>query len=414
MRSYLVGGAVRDRLLGLPVSERDHVVVGGSAEALLTLGYRQVGKDFPVFLHPDSGEEYALARQERKRGQGHTGFDCVATPQISLEEDLARRDLTINAIAQDEAGNLIDPYGGSADLQARVLRHVSPAFVEDPLRVLRVARFATRLAPLGFHIAPSTLQLMRQICASGELVSLSPERVWQETCKALQQERPALYFRVLREVGALPVWFPEIADLFGVEQSAAWHPEVDTGEHLMLCLDVAAAMQASLPVRTAVLLHDLGKAATPRALLPSHPGHGERGLPLVRAFAQRLRLPRETTELALLVCAEHLHLHRLQVDDAAAQLSLIEACDGLRRPQRLRDFVLACHIDVRGRLGQQEQAYPQGDWLIAAYDVVQGLSLHDVLDRGLRGHALQTAIREHRLAALQQARLARGLPDGAS
>ncbi len=409
MRSYLVGGAVRDRLLGLPVSERDHVVVGSSAAELHALGYRQVGKDFPVFLHPDTGEEYALARQERKRGPGHTGFDCVATPQISLEEDLARRDLSINAIAEDESGRLIDPYGGMADLQARLLRHVSPAFVEDPLRVLRVARFATRLAPLGFDIAPATLELMRQICASGELASLSPERVWQETCKALQQERPSLYFRILREVGALPVWFPEIADLFGVEQSAAWHPEIDTGEHLMLCLDVAATMRASLPVRIAVLLHDLGKAMTPRALLPSHPGHGERGLPLVRAFAQRLRLPRETTELALLVCAEHLHLHRLQADDAATLLHLIEVSDGLRRPQRLRDFVLACHIDVRGRLGLQDQAYPQGDWLMAARDVVQELPLHEVLSQGLRSTDLASAIRAYRLA-----RLAARHPDGAS
>lgn len=400
MQSFLVGGAVRDRLLGLPVHERDYVVVGGSAEALLAQGYRQVGKDFPVFLHPQTGEEYALARRERKQGQGHGGFSFVFTPEISLEEDLARRDLTINAIAEDAQGRLIDPYGGCADLQARILRHVSPAFVEDPLRVLRVARFAARLAPLGFTIAPATLELMRVICRRGELASLSPERVWQESCKALQQQRPSLYFRTLREVGALQVWFPELDQLFGVAQSALWHPEIDTGEHLMLCLDEAARAQASLAVRTAVLLHDLGKACTPAEILPAHTGHGARGLPLVRAFAERLHLPRAWTELALLVSAEHIHLHRLQADDAATLLRLVMACDGLRRPQRLQDFVLACRIDVRGRLGMQDQAYPQGERLLAAQRFLQTLPPPAALLSSLRGTELAAAIASHRLQAL--------------
>ena len=374
MKIYLVGGAIRNKLLGLPVHEKDWVVIGAHPEELTHKGYRQVGKNFPVFLHPDTQEEYALARRERKIGLGYTGFSCEATPEVSLEEDLRRRDLSINAIAEDADGQLIDPCGGLKDLQNRLLRHISPAFVEDPLRVLRVARFASTLAPSGFRIADETLELMRQLSRSGELLQVTAERIWKETARALMTERPDIYFQTLREAEALPVWFPEISALFGVPQNPFWHPEIDTGQHILLSLQQTALDNAPLAVRFAVLVHDVGKAHTASEHLPHHPEHGQRGLPLIQHLAQRLRVPAELRDLALMVAQFHLELHRLPLNttETVQQLySLITHLDGWRRPQRLPSFVQSCRCDVRGRLHHDTDPYPQGDTLLAAVAYLQ-------------------------------------------
>ncbi|KZC37892.1 multifunctional CCA tRNA nucleotidyl transferase/2'3'-cyclic phosphodiesterase/2'nucleotidase/phosphatase, partial [Rhodanobacter sp. FW510-R12] len=360
MQIFLVGGAVRDKLLKRPVVDRDHVVVGATPEQLLALGYKPVGKDFPVFLHPATSEEYALARTERKSGRGYHGFVFQADPTITLEQDLARRDLTINAIAEDEHGVLTDPFGGVRDLEARLLRHASPAFVEDPVRVLRVARFAARFAPLGFTVAAETMALMRQMVADGEVDHLVPERVWAETRKALGEPQPSMFLRVLRECGALAVLFPEVDALYGVPQRAEFHPEIDTGVHMELVLDAAARLAPGNDVvGFCALTHDLGKALTPAAELPRHIGHEHRGVAPLRALAARLKVPTEHATLAELVCREHLNVHRALELKPTTVLKLLGALDALRRPARLELFLAACEADQRGRRGHEYDAYPQ-------------------------------------------------------
>ena len=366
MQVYLVGGAVRDALLGLEVKERDWVVVGGSREELLRQQYREVGRDFPVFLHPDTHEEYALARLERKVAPGYRGFTVEFGPQVTLEEDLARRDLTINAIAQDSDGRLLDPYGGQRDLEARVLRHVSEAFVEDPVRVLRVARFAARFAAQGFEVAPQTLQLMRDMVERREVDSLVPERVWQETEKALHQPHASEFFRVLRACGALKAIYPEIDALFGVPQPAKWHPEIDTGVHTLMVLDQAVLLSPELKVRFAALVHDLGKGTTPPAQWPGHRGHEERSVALIEALSERLRVPGDCRELAVVVARYHGIAHRAFELRAGTILEFLEGADAFRRPQRFTQALLACEADSRGRAGLEQAPYPQREYLEAA------------------------------------------------
>jgi tRNA nucleotidyltransferase (CCA-adding enzyme) len=360
MKIYLVGGAVRDRLLGRPVSERDFVVVGATPDELVAQGFRPVGKDFPVFLHPRTGEQYALARTERKTGPGYYGFATRFSPDVTLEEDLVRRDLTVNAMAEDEHGAIVDPHGGRRDLEARVLRHVSDAFVEDPLRVLRVARFATRFAPLGFTVAPETLDLMRRIVASGEVASLVPERIWVETERALGEANPVVYFEVLRACGALDAVFPEIAALFGVPQPPKWHPEIDTGVHTLQVLDVAAELATDTTVRFAALVHDVGKGLTPPEQWPRHIGHEEAGARLIERMCARLKVPNEHRELAVLVARHHALVHRAAELRPGTVLELLEATDAFRRPERFDRMLVACEADARGRGPERRAApYPQ-------------------------------------------------------
>lgn len=400
IRTYLVGGAVRDRLLGRPVSERDWLVTGARPDDLLQQGYRQVGRDFPVFLHPQTQEEYALARTERKSGQGYHGFICEFSPAITLEQDLERRDLTINAMAEDENGDLIDPYGGQQDLAARLLRHVSPAFVEDPLRVLRVARFAARYAALGFRVADETLALMQHLSQNGELATLTPERVWKETERALCEASPRTYIEVLRRCGALKILLPEIDALFGVPQRAEYHPEIDTGEHLLLVLDQVAAMQADSSVRFAALLHDLGKGVTPTEEWPRHLQHEARGVPLVKAVCSRMKVPREHQELALLVCRLHLDAHRAWQLKPETLLRKLRELDALRRPERLQAFLQACAADARGRLGLQDNDYRQRDYWLGALQCVRAIRADDVVDKSWSGAAIGRAMEKCQIAAL--------------
>jgi len=374
---------VRDRLLDRPHVERDFVVVGATPEELLALGYRPVGKDFPVFLHPDTGEQYALARTERKTGPGYHGFATRFSPDVTLEQDLARRDLTINAMAQTESGEVIDPHGGRRDLEARLLRHVSPAFVEDPLRVLRVARFAARFAPLGFTVAPETLQLMRAIVDSGEMAALVPERVWVETERALGEASPVAYFEVLRACGALAAVFPEVDVLFGVPQPPKWHPEIDTGVHTLQVLEVAAELSPDTTVRFAALVHDVGKGLTPREDWPRHIGHEESGARLIERIAARLRVPNEHRELAVLVARHHARVHRVAEQRPGTVLELLERTDAFRRRERFERLLLACEADARGR-GPELRArpYPQAAWLRAALAAAAGVRLPpEVLER---------------------------------
>jgi tRNA nucleotidyltransferase (CCA-adding enzyme) len=373
MQVYLVGGAVRDALLGLPVKERDWVVVGSTRDELLRLNYREVGRDFPVFLHPKSHDEYALARLERKVAPGYRGFTVEFGPEVTLEEDLARRDLTINAIAQAEDGSLLDPFQGQRDLNDRVLRHVSPAFIEDPVRVLRVARFAARFASLGFGIAPETLKLMRAMSARGEVDALVAERVWQETEKALRVPGASVFFRVLRECGALKIIYPEIDALFGVPQPQKWHPEIDTGVHTFMVLDQAVLLSAEPKVRFAALVHDLGKAATPHEEWPGHKGHEERSVALIEALAKRLRLPNEYCELAVIVARYHGNVHRAFELRAKTILGILEKTDAFRRPERFSQALLACEADSRGRLGLEDKPYPQRAYLQAARDAAAAI-----------------------------------------
>jgi tRNA nucleotidyltransferase (CCA-adding enzyme) len=405
MHIYLVGGAVRDKLLNRPVVDRDHVVVGALPEELLALGYKPVGKDFPVFLHPETGEEYALARTERKSGRGYHGFVFQADPTITLEQDLARRDLTINAIAEDGHGALTDPFGGVRDLEARVLRHASPAFVEDPVRVLRVARFAARFAPLGFGVAAETMALMRQMVADGEVDHLVPERVWAETRKALGEPQPSMFLRVLRECGALAVLFPEVDALYGVPQRAEFHPEIDTGVHVEMVLDAAARLAPGNDiVGFCALTHDLGKALTPSGELPRHIGHEHRGVAPLRALAARLKVPTEHAALAELVCREHLNVHRAFELKPATVLKLLSALDALRRPARLELFLAACEADKRGRRGHEHDAYPQADYLRGARAAAAAVESADFVARGLAGPAIGQAMetaRIHAIAALK-------------
>jgi tRNA nucleotidyltransferase (CCA-adding enzyme) len=400
MQVYLVGGAVRDRLLGLPIRERDWVVVGADPLELVRAGYRSVGREFPVFLHPQTHEEYALARRERKVGPGYRGFTTQFSPDVTLEEDLMRRDLTINAIAAVDGGALIDPYGGQADLAARLLRHVSPAFVEDPVRVLRVARFAARFASLGFRVAPETLELMRRMTADGEVSALVPERVWQETERALAEADPQVFFETLRACGALAVIFPEIDALFGVPQPPRWHPEIDTGVHVMLALTVAARSGAPPAVRFAVLTHDLGKALTPRARWPSHPGHEQAGVPLIEALCDRLKVPNAQRELAILAARHHTLVHRARELKPATVLTLLEECDAFRRPERFAELLLACEADARGRAGREQEPYPQAAYLAAAHAAAAAVTLSEEERRGLEGKEIGAQLRRRRLAAL--------------
>jgi len=396
MEFYLVGGVVRDHLLGVPVRDRDWVVVGGSAEALLARGFRPVGADFPVFLHPETGEEYALARTERKAGKGYKGFVTDAA-NVTLEADLARRDFTINAMAMTADGTLIDPYGGQRDLAAGVLRHVTAAFAEDPLRVLRGARFAARFA---FAIAPETLDLMRSVCASGELETLAPERVWQELRRALGEPHPERFLRVLRACGALAALFPELDALFGVPQPARYHPEVDTGEHVLLALAESARAGAPETVRFAVLVHDLGKGTTPREEWPNHRGHELRGVALIEGLCGRLRVPRVHRELACLTARLHTTVHRALELRARSLVRLLEQADAWRRRARFEELLQACTIDARGRLGLAERPYPQADRLRAALHATAAVDVRALVATGLTGAALAAAIHSARVEAL--------------
>ena len=402
MQIYMVGGAVRDALLGLPVQDRDWVVVGATPEALAAQGYVPVGKDFPVFLHPASREEYALARTERKTAQGYRGFAVHATPDVTLKEDLARRDLTINAIAQGVDGTLTDPYGGQRDIAARVLRHVTDAFAEDPVRILRVARFAARFP--DFSIAPETMALMQRMVTDGEVDALVPERVWQELARGLMAQQPSRMFEVLRECGALHKLLPEVARLWGVPQRAEYHPEVDTGVHLMMVLDMAAQLQAPIEVRFACLGHDLGKGTTPQAEWPRHIGHEERSARLLKALCLRLRVPNDCSELADVVAREHGNIHRSGEFGAAALVRLLERCDAFRKPERFADILLACECDARGRLGLNEQPYPQRQRLLGALTAAQSVNTAEVAAaaeaQGLSGAAIGQAVHTARTLAL--------------
>ena len=406
MQVYLVGGAVRDRLLGRPVRERDWVVVGADRADLIARGFTPVGREFPVFLHPETHEEYALARLERKVAPGYRGFETRFSPDVTLEEDLRRRDLTINAIAESDSGELMDPFGGRGDLEARLLRHVSEAFVEDPVRILRVARFAARFAPLGFRVAEETMALMARMTASGEVDALVPERVWQETERALAEERPAVFFEVLRACGALKALYPEVDALFGVPQPEKWHPEIDTGVHVMLALEYAARCGASTPVRYATLMHDLGKALTPRERWPAHHGHEEAGVPLVDAVARRLKVPKAHHELAVLAARHHTVIHRALELRPATVLELLETTDALRRPDRFSELLLACEADARGREGLQSRPYPQSDYLRRAREVASSVTLPEEERHGLDGPAIGAKIRVKRLAALASSKQA--------
>jgi tRNA nucleotidyltransferase (CCA-adding enzyme) len=404
MKIYQVGGAVRDALLGLPVHDRDWVVVGARPEELTALGYLPVGKDFPVFLHPQTREEYALARTERKTAPGYHGFSVHAAPGVTLEQDLGRRDLTVNAIAQDEAGQIVDPYGGRKDLQARLLRHITPAFAEDPVRILRVARFAARF--IDFSIAPETLGLMREMVEAGEVDHLVPERVWQELARALMQTQPSRFFQVLRDCGALARLLPEVDRLWGVPQTPEHHPEIDTGVHLMMVLDQAAELNAPLAVRFACLAHDLGKGQTPADRLPRHIGHEERGVRLLRTLCERLRVPNDCRELAEVVTREHGHIHQSLSLGAAALVRLLERCDALRKPERFENALLACWCDARGRLGKQDSAYPQRQRLMQALQLAQQVPAAQIAEQaqaqGLSGPRIGERLRQARIAALAQ------------
>ena len=401
MKTYLVGGAVRDRLLGLPVKDRDYVVVGATAEDLVRLGYTPVGKDFPVFLHPQTKEEYALARTERKTGRGYHGFAFDTAPDVTLEDDLRRRDLTINAMAEDANGALVDPFGGAADLRNHLLRHVSPAFAEDPVRILRVARFAARYAGRGFRVADETLELMRRMVRDGEADHLVPERVWGETQKALAERTPGAFLRALRECGALAVVMPEVDALYGVPQRADFHPEIDTGVHLEMVLDMAARLApGDALIGWCALTHDLGKALTPKDELPSHRGHERAGVAPLRALAERLKVPNEYATLAELVCRLHLLAHTAFELRPETVLKLFEQLDAFRQPGRLSQFLLACAADQRGRKGMQDTDYPQARYLTELFQRALEPKAQPLLDQGLKGPELGAALRAARLQAI--------------
>jgi tRNA nucleotidyltransferase (CCA-adding enzyme) len=410
MQVYLVGGAVRDRLLGVAVREHDWVVVGATPQELERAGYLPVGREFPVFLHPETHEEYALARRERKVAPGYRGFTTQASPEVTLEEDLKRRDLTINAMAESPAGEIIDPHGGQADLAARVLRHVSDAFVEDPVRILRVARFAARYAGLGFRVAEETMQLMRRMTEAGEVGALVAERVWQETERALGEPRPEVFFETLRGCGALAVIFPEIEALFGVPQPPRWHPEIDTGVHVMLAVRTAAELRASNAVRFAALVHDLGKALTPRERWPSHHGHEGAGVPLIEALCARLKVPNLYRELAVLAARHHTLVHRAAELKPATVLTLLEDCDAFRRPERFAELLLACEADARGRAGREGAPYPQADYLRTAQAAAAAVTLSEEDRRGLSGSRIGEEMRRRRLAAITDVKGATSAP----
>lgn len=400
-KTFLVGGAVRDALLGVQVKEHDWVVVGSTPEEMLEEGFKQVGASFPVFLHPTSGDEYALARTEKKQGHGYHGFSVDFHPGVTLEEDLQRRDLTINAIARDEDGKLIDPYGGQRDLENKVLRHVSDAFVEDPLRVLRVARFAARFSGLGFRVHQSTLALMQEITRQGELQHLAAERVWREIEAAMRTEKPSVFVNVLRDCGALEVLLPEVDCLFGVPQPEKYHPEIDTGVHLLMALDLAADVgKRAANVVFAVLLHDLGKGITPRQQWPSHKGHESGGLPLVDEVCSRLRVPNAMHDLSRKVCLLHLRCHRMLEARPNTALRLLERLDAFRQPEILPDFIAACEADYRGRKGLQDRPYPQGDRLLNVYQAAAQIRARDLDLKGASGPEVGERLRQARVKAI--------------
>jgi tRNA nucleotidyltransferase (CCA-adding enzyme) len=401
MDIYLVGGAVRDELLGRPVVDRDWVVVGATPEEMLAAGYKAVGKDFPVFLHGETKEEYALARTERKTGRGYHGFAFHADPSVTVEQDLERRDLTINAIARHQDGTLVDPFGGVGDIEARTLRHVSDAFAEDPVRLLRVARFAARYAPLGFTVATETMALMRRMVEDGEVDHLVPERVWAETRKALAEPAPSAFVRVLRDSGALRVLFPEVDALYGVPQRPEFHPEVDTGIHVEMVLDAAAALApGDALVGWCALTHDLGKALTPADVLPRHIMHEQRGIEPVRAMSSRLKVPAEYALMAEMVCKHHLNAHMALELKPATILRLLETLGALRRPERLETFLLACMADKRGRLGSEDAAYPQADFLRACREAAAAVTSQAFVERGLQGPAIGEAMKKAQAQAI--------------
>lgn len=401
MKIYLVGGAVRDKLLGLPISDRDYVVVGTTPEAMLAKGFQQVGKDFPVFLHPKTHEEYALARTERKIGAGYTGFSCYSAPDVTIEDDLLRRDLTINAIAQSDTGELIDPYHGVKDLKNRVLRHVSDAFLEDPLRVLRVARFAARYYQQGFRVAPETMTLMQSMVETGELSHLTPERVWVETHKAIMSHSPQVYFEVLRDCGALAVLFPEIDHLFGVPAPEKWHPEIDTGIHILMVMGVIATLSNDIDVRFAALCHDLGKALTPKELWPSHPNHGEAGIPLIEALCERLKIPTSARDLARLAARYHDKIHVIGKLNAQEIVQIFDGLDSWRKPERIAQLSLVSEADARGRGGLECQNYRQGEYLRQAYAIAQQVSVKPIIEQGFQGPQIREELTHQRIQAVE-------------
>jgi len=400
MKRYRVGGSVRDALLGLPVKDRDFVVVGSTPEEMMRLGFRPIGKDFPVFLHPDTHEEHALARTERKTAPGYKGFQFHTAPDVTLEADLARRDLTINAIAQDESGHIIDPFGGVADLEAGILRHVSPAFAEDPVRILRVARFAARF---GFRVAPETLALMSEMVHNGEVEALVPERVWQELARGLMEDKPSRMFFTLRECGALARILPEVDGLFGVPQRADFHPEVDTGVHTMMVIDYAAACGYGLQVRFAALTHDLGKATTPASLWPRHTGHEARSVELVRDLCERVRVPNDCRELALLSARYHGDVHRALELNPSTVLRMLEAVDAFRRRPRFDALLATCESDFRGRAGYRDAPYPQAERLRRALAAAQSVDAGELARHGGGAEAIRVRVHDARLAAIKQA-----------
>jgi tRNA nucleotidyltransferase (CCA-adding enzyme) len=399
MKAYVVGGAVRDQLMGAPSNDRDWVVVGATPEEMIAAGFTPVGRDFPVFLHPQTHEAYVLARTERKLGAGYHGFVFHAAPDVTLDDDLARRDLTINAMALDEGGQLIDPFGGRADLDARVLRHVGPAFAEDPVRILRLARFAARFA--DFRVADETLQLARSMVDAGEVDALVPERVWQEISRGLMEAKPSRMLETLRECGALARLLPEVDRLWGVPQRADVHPEVDTGVHLLLVLDAAAGLNADLAARWAALLHDLGKGTTPTEDWPRHPGHEERSVELAQAVNDRLRVPNDCRETSILAAREHGSIHRALELDAAALVRLLERCDAFRRPVLLEQVLQTCAADARGRTGHENDPYPQRDRVLAALEAARGVNAGAIAARvGPDGAAIAQAVHQSRIEAV--------------
>ena len=406
---YLVGGAVRDQLLNLPVKDRDWVIVGATPQTLIDLGYQQVGKDFPVFLHPQSKEEYALARTERKSGQGYTGFICDFSADIPLEQDLIRRDLTINAMAQDLQGNLYDPYHGAGDLRQRILRHVSPAFVEDPLRVLRVARFAARYHHLGFTIAPETLQLMQTLTLQGELQHLTAERVWAETEKALNEKNPEIYFETLRQVGALAVLFPELDALYGVPNPAKYHPEIDSFVHTMMVLQQATLLSEQVDchksaVRFAAICHDLGKARTPKSNWPHHHGHEKLGITPTRNLCKRLKVPSYYQQLAELTCEYHTHIHKIVELRPETVVKLFNTFDVWRKPLRFMEFLLVCFADTRGRKGFEHSQYPQQEFALALYQAALKVDIQSIIAAGFEHKAIRDQLNRGRIFAVKQKR----------
>jgi tRNA nucleotidyltransferase (CCA-adding enzyme) len=402
VQRYLVGGAVRDSLLGYPFHERDWVVVGATPQQMLDAGYQQVGKDFPVFLHPQTKEEHALARTERKSGKGYTGFSVYAAPDVTLEQDLKRRDLTINAIAQADNGSLVDPFGGVDDIKHKILRHVSDAFAEDPLRVLRVARFYARYAHLGFTVAAETQALMQQL--SSELNTLTPERVWQETAKALSEQTPQAFFQLLYDTGALQTLMPELAALWGVPQPPQWHPEIDTGVHTLMVLQQAALLSPRLDIRFAALVHDLGKGVTKPELWPAHHGHERTGLPLIKQLCERLRVPNDCRELALRVCEYHQLVHRARELKSSTVLKLFEAIDLWRKPERLDAILLCCTADLRGRTGFEQADYPQASYLQALATAARSTNARDLVAQGLTGEAIKQGLQKARLNSIKAAK----------